>query len=120
LSLTIAHQYISQLEEGIKNAVFGNVGSMAVFRVSSEDATFLESRFKPTFTASDIMKLDNYNAYISILINGQPTKPFNIETIKPTEGNIEIVDKIKQLSYLKYGRSRAEVEEEIMEKYRKG
>lgn len=118
LSLTIAHQYIAQLEEDIKNAVFGNVGSMAVFRVSSEDAGFLENRFKPTFTASDIMKLDNYNAYVSMLINGQPTKPFNIETIKPTEGNIEIVDKIKQLSYLKYGRPRVEIEEEIMRKYK--
>jgi hypothetical protein len=118
LSLNIAHQYIAQLEEGIKNAVFGNVGSMAVFRVSSEDATFLENKFKPTFTASDIMKLDNYNAYLSMLINGQPTKPFNIETIKPTEGNPDIVDKIKQLSYLKYGRPRAEIEEEIMDKYR--
>jgi hypothetical protein len=119
LSLNIAHQYISQLEEGIKNAVFGNVGSMAVFRVSSEDATFLESKFKPTFTASDIMKLDNFNAYLSMLINGQPTKPFNIETIKPVDGNFEVADKIKQLSYLKYGRPRAEIEEEIMDKYRK-
>lgn len=118
LSLNIAHQYISQLEEGIKNAVFGNVGSMAVFRVSAEDATFLESKFKPTFMAQDIMKLDNFNAYLSMLINGQPTKPFNIETIKPTDGNLEIVDKIKQLSYLKFGRPREEVEEEIMEKYR--
>jgi len=119
LSLTIAHQYISQLEEGIKNAVFGNVGSMVTFRVSPEDAQFLESKFKPTFTASDIMKLDNYNAYVSLLINGQPTKPFNMETIKPIDGNVEIVDKIKQLSYLKYGRPRSEVEEEIMEKYKK-
>jgi hypothetical protein len=119
LSLNIAHQYISQLEEGIKNAVFGNVGSMAVFRVSTEDATFLESKFKPTFTAADIMKLDNFNAYVSMLVNGQPTKPFNIETIKPTQGNPEIVAKIKELSYLKYGRPREEVEEEIMAKYRR-
>jgi len=80
----------------------------------------LESKFKPTFTTSDIIKLDNYNAYVSMLINGQPTKPFNMETIKPIEGNIEIVDKIKQLSYLKYGRPREEVEGEIMEKYKKG
>jgi len=118
LSLTIAHQYISQLAENIKNAVFGNVGSMAVFRVSAEDAGVLESKFKPTFTAQDIMKLDNYNAYLSMLVNGQPAKPFNIETIKPIEGSPEVVDKIKQLSYLKYGRPREEVEEEIMAKYR--
>ncbi|MDD3662884.1 MAG: TraM recognition domain-containing protein, partial [Candidatus Pacebacteria bacterium] len=118
LSLTVAHQYISQLDESIRNAVFGNVGSMAVFRVSSEDAQFLENKFKPTFTASDLIKLDNYNAYISMLINGQPTKPFNIETIAPQEGNPEIVSKIKELSYLKYGRPREEVEGEIMAKYK--
>ena len=117
LSLTIAHQYIKQLEENIKNAVFGNVGSMAVFRVSAEDAEFLETKFKPVFTAHDIMKIDNFNAYVSMLINGQPTKPFNMETLPPEKGNLEMVEKIKELSYLKYGRPREEVEEEIMDKY---
>ena len=117
LSLNIAHQYISQLEEGIKNAVFGNVGSMAVFRVSSEDAEFLEKRFQPTFKAQDIMKLDNYNAYISMLVNGQPTKPFNIKTLAPEKGNPDIIDSLKELSYVKYGRDRAEVEAEIMARY---
>lgn len=119
LSLTVAHQYISQLEENIKNAVFGNVGSMTVFRVSAEDAQVLESKYKPTFTASDIMKIDNYNAYVSMLINGQPTKPFSMKTIAPVEGHLEIIEKIKELSYLKYGRDRAEVEGEIMAKYKK-
>jgi hypothetical protein len=118
LSLTVAHQYISQLEDNIKNAVFGNVGSMAVFRVGAEDAQFLESKFKPTFSASDIMKIDNRNAYVSMLVNGQPTKPFNMATFPPPQGNMDITDKIKQLSYLKYGRERSEVEDEIMSKYR--
>ncbi|MFA5791746.1 MAG: TraM recognition domain-containing protein [Candidatus Paceibacterota bacterium] len=117
LSLNIAHQYISQLEENIKNAVFGNVGSMAVFRVGTEDATFLEPKFKPQFTASDITKLDNYNAYMSMLVNGQPTKPFNLHTMAPEKGNPEIVDSLKELSYVKYGRDRAEVETEIMARY---
>lgn len=119
LSLTVAHQYISQLEEKIKNAVFGNVGSMAVFRVSAEDAEFLESKFKPVFTKQDIMKIDNYNAYVSMLIKGQPTKPFNIKTFMPPQGNPAIVESLKELSYLKYGRDRDEVEEEIMNKYRR-
>ncbi|MEK7089186.1 MAG: TraM recognition domain-containing protein, partial [Patescibacteria group bacterium] len=118
LSLNIAHQYITQLEENIKNAVFGNVGSMAVFRVGTEDAIFLEPKFKPTFNAQDITKLDNYNAYISMLVNGQPTKPFNIKTLAPEEGNKEIVDNLKQLSYMKYGRDRKEVEAEIMGRYK--
>ena len=117
LSLNIAHQYINQLEENIKNAVFGNVGSMAVFRVGTEDANFLEPKFKPIFNAQDITKLDNYNAYMSMLINGQPTKPFNIKTLPPEEGNKEIVDNLKQLSYMKYGRDREEVEKEIMARY---
>jgi hypothetical protein len=119
LSLNVAHQFIAQLDDDIKNAVFGNVGSMAVFRVSSDDATYLESRFKPTFTASDIMKIDNYNCYMSMLGNGSPMKPFNVATIPPEDGNEEIVPKIKELSFLKYGRPRDEVEAEIMEKYKK-
>ncbi len=118
LSLNIAHQYITQLEENIKNAVFGNVGSMAVFRVGNEDATFLEPKFKPQFTAHDITKLDNYNAYMSMLVRGQPTKPFNITTLAPERGNPEIVDSLKELSYAKYGRDREEVEGEIMARYK--
>ena len=117
LSLNIAHQYIAQLEENIKNAVFGNVGSMAVFRVGAEDATFLEPKFKPIFSARDITKLDNYNAYVSMLVNGQPTKPFNIKTLPPEKGNPDIVDNLKELSYVKYGRDRGEVEAEIMTRY---
>ncbi|MFH1200914.1 MAG: TraM recognition domain-containing protein [bacterium] len=117
LSLNIAHQYITQLEENIKNAVFGNVGSMAVFRVGTEDATFLEPKFKPQFTAQDITKLDNYNAYMSMLVNGQPTKPFNLHTLAPEKGNPDIVDSLKELSYVKFGRDRAQVEAEIMARY---
>ncbi|MFA5937273.1 MAG: TraM recognition domain-containing protein [Candidatus Paceibacterota bacterium] len=117
LSLNIAHQYITQLDEKIKNAVFGNVGSMAVFRVGTEDATFLEPKFKPQFSAQDITKLDNYNAYMSMLVNGQPTKPFNLITLAPERGNPEIVDSLKELSYVKYGKDRATVEAEIMSRY---
>ncbi len=117
LSLNIAHQYITQLEENIKNAVFGNVGSMAVFRVGTEDATFLEPKFKPIFTAQDITKLDNYNAYMSMLVHGQPTKPFNLHTLAPEKGNPDVVDNLKELSYVKYGRDRGEVEAEIMARY---
>lgn len=117
LSLNVAHQYIAQLQDDIKNAIFGNVGSMAVFRISPEDAQFLEPKFKPTFTAQDITKLDNYNAYMSMLVKGQPTKVFNLATIAPEEGNLDMVNDIKELSYLKYGRDREEVEAEIMGRY---
>jgi len=123
LSLTVAHQYIAQLEEGIKNAVFGNVGSMIVYRVSPEDATVLEPRLKPTFSAGDILKLENFNSYVNMLIKGIPAKPFNmtshfslVERFS-TKNSPEMAEKIKQLSYLKYGRPLEEVEEEIMERF---
>jgi len=119
LSLNIAHQFIKQIDEGIKDAVFGNVGSMAVFRVGTEDAEFLESRFSPVFTKEDIINLDNYNAYMRMLVGGQPVKPFNIQTLPPKKGDKERAEKIKQLSYLKFGRPRAEIEGEIMNRFKK-
>ncbi len=120
LSLTVAHQYVEQLEDNIKNAVFGNVGSMAVHRVSPENAEVFAKQFEPTFTAADIIKLENLNCYIKMLAGGMPVKPFNSHTPFPSRGNTDVVDKIKELSYLKYGRDRAEVEEEIMVRYRAG
>ncbi len=118
LSLTVAHQYIEQLEENIKNAIFGNVGSMAIHRVSPENAAVFEKQLAPTFTPSDIMKLENLNCYIKMLVDGVPAKPFNSKTPFPPEGSPEIAAKLKELSYLKYGRPREEVEAEIMARYR--
>ncbi|OHA79337.1 MAG: hypothetical protein A2747_02760 [Candidatus Yonathbacteria bacterium RIFCSPHIGHO2_01_FULL_44_41] len=120
LGLIAAHQFIAQLSDEIKDAVFGNVGNMAFFRVSPEDAEYLEAKLKPTFTAQDLTRLDNYNAYMSMLVNGQPTKPFNITAMKPEEGDPRMAEKLKQLSYLKYGAPRDEVEAEIMARFRGG
>jgi hypothetical protein len=117
LSLNIAHQFIAQLDDKIKNAVFGNVGSMAVYRVGSEDAEFLEKQFAPTFTAKDIMNIDNHNAYVRLLANGRPAKPFSMEAMPPVKGDMSQVDKLRELSSLMFGRPRAEVEAEIMKKY---
>jgi hypothetical protein len=119
LSLNIAHQFIAQLQESIRDSVFGNVGSMAVFRVGTEDAEFLQKQFDPIFTQSDIIKLENRNAYIKMLINGSPGKPFNMETLPPSPGNRDIIGLVKELSHLKYGRDRAEIEAEILGKYKK-
>ncbi len=119
LGLNVTHQYLAQLEDNIKNAVFGNVGSMASFRISSEDAKFVESRFAPTFTADDLMKIDNYNAYVSMLVHGTPAKAFSMKTLMTPPGTSTVIDKIKELSYLKYGRPREEIEAEIMERYTK-
>ena len=117
LSLNIAHQFIAQLDEKIKDAVFGNVGSMAVFRVGSDDAEYIQKMFDPTFTISDILNIDNKNAYLKMLFSGRPERPFSMEVPAPELGDRSRVDDMKKFSYLKYGRSRAEVEEEIARKY---
>ncbi len=117
LSLNVAHQYIAQLTDEIKNAVFGNVGNMAVFRVGPEDAEFLERKFAPTFTKEDIVKLDNRNAYVSMLVDGQPTKPFNIVTLPLEGGNPAMAEQLKELSYMTYGAPQEEVNAEIFGRY---
>ncbi len=118
LSLNVAHQYVEQLEDNIRDAVFGNVGSMAIHRVSAENAEIFAKQLEPTFTAQDILKIENYNCYLKMLINGTPAKPFNSATpYNPPKGDIERLDAIKELSYLKYGRDREEIEEEIMARF---
>lgn len=119
LSLNIAHQYIAQLDDHIRDSVFGNVGSMAAFRVGTEDAEFLEGQFEPVFGAGDLIRVENRNALVKMLVDGQPTKPFNLSTIAPEEGNKAIVEKLKELSHMKYGRPREEVEKEILKRYNK-
>lgn len=125
LSLTMAHQFLDQLSDSIKSAVFGNVGSKIVFRISESDAKFLEASFAPVFSASDIMKIENLNAYVSLLINGYPQKPFNIaekyfldmDSPFSPRGNKEVIETLRQMSKEKYGRPREEVEEEIKGKF---
>jgi len=117
LSLTIAHQYLAQVDEKIRDAVFGNVGSMTVFRVGQEDGEFFGKLFEPTFKASDFTSIENRNAYVRMLANGVPQKPFNIRTLGLTEGNLAQVDDLRELSYLTYGRDRATVEASIRARY---
>lgn len=117
LSLTIANQYLAQLPEDIKGAVFGNVGSLAVFRVSPEDAKFLETQFAPTFSVTDIIKIENRHAYIKMLSDGSPVRPFDIGTIAPPMGDRTGIEPLKELSYITYGRPADEVNAEIMKKF---
>ncbi|MBT4894863.1 TraM recognition domain-containing protein [bacterium] len=119
LGLSIAHQFIAQLDDKIKNAVFGNVGSVCAFRVGADDAEYLKNQFEPVFTANDLMNIDNRNAYLKMLVDGRPVKPFSIETLPPAQSNKEVAENLKQLSHLTYGRDRNEVEEEIRERYNK-
>lgn len=117
LNMTIAHQFIGQLQEEIQKAVFGNVGSLAVFRVGAEDAEFLEKQYAPVFNKSDMMNVANLNALLKLLINGRTERPFNIELAAFPLGKAEVATALKDLSALKYGRPRAEVEQEINKKY---
>ena len=113
LGLIITHQFIGQLEEGIKNAVFGNVGSMISFRVGSDDGEFLEKQFKPVFGAQDLINLDNFNCYAKILINGKTSQAFSMLTYPQTGGDASIAAQVKEQTRLNYGRPRHEVEDEI-------
>ncbi len=119
LSLNIAHQFIAQLETNIRDAVFGNVGSICSFRIGAEDAEYLEKQFAPVFTAKDIMNIDNRNAILKMLVNGKPAKAFNISTLPPPPGETGMVDSLKHLSYLTYGGDREEIERSILAKYKK-
>lgn len=117
LSLTIAHQFLKQVDEKIRDAVFGNVGSMAVFRVGEEDAEFFGKQFAPTIKPLDFVNIENYNAYLRLLAGGVPQKPFNLASRPPTKGNPDQVDDLRELSYLTYGRDREVVEKAIRERY---
>jgi hypothetical protein len=114
LSLTVAHQFIAQLEDNIRDAVFGNVGSVCAFRVGADDAEFLEKQFAPTFSAADLMQVDNFNAFVRLLVGGRPATPFNIETLPFVGGSMQDVDAMRELSYQKYGRPREEIEKAVV------
>jgi len=117
LNLTIAHQFIGQLEENIKKAVFGNVGSMGAFRVGAEDGEFLAKQFEPVFDAGDLLNIDNYRAYLKLLIEGQSTRPFSIATLPFQKGDISFGKEAALLSLARYGRLRSQVDEEINKKF---
>jgi hypothetical protein len=128
LSLNMTHQYLGQLMDSIKGAVFGNVGTMGIFRINDEDAKFVEPRIAPQFSKDDIIKLDNAQAIMSMLVDGRPAQAFNINTIfdgyapksgpDRTEEDNQKIAAVKQLSYLKYGRDRADIEQEILNKFK--
>ncbi|MBI3631347.1 MAG: type IV secretory system conjugative DNA transfer family protein [Candidatus Staskawiczbacteria bacterium] len=116
LNLIMAHQYIPQLTDQIKNAVFGNVGTIASYRIGAEDAEFLEKQFEPEFSRFDLVNLDNFTLILKMMINNKTSTPFKMEAIKPKKGRPEIVDPIRKISKLKYSKARAIVEKEISER----
>lgn len=120
LNLILAHQFMPQLTEEIKNAVIGNVGSIASFRVGADDAEFMEKQFTPEFSRFDLLNLDNFQLIIKMMIRNAISSPFKVKTIPPEKGSPEVVEPIKKLSKLKYGRPKEIVEKEILERLKFG
>ena len=119
LNLIIAHQYLGQLvkgqDESIKDAVFGNVGTWIAFKIGSEDAEDIQKEFNPVFSQYDLINVENATAYVKLLINNTPSRPFSMHTQWPIYGveRPELAAKIKALSRLKYGQDRSIIEAEI-------
>jgi len=113
LNLIIAHQFIAQLKDEIKEAVFGNVGTMVIFRVGSQDAEFLIKEFEPLLKISDLTQLENFFAYVKLITKGKPSLPFNMKTFPPEKGLVERGKEIKKKSLSLYGKDRQVIEKEI-------
>lgn len=117
LNLIVANQFTTQLSEEIRDAVFGNMGTIVSFRVGQNDVEALSRYFKPIFEPDDILRVPNYNAIVRTLINGVPTQPFSMAAL-PSLGtpNPKLEQALRQLSAAKFGRPRAIVDEEISER----
>jgi len=114
LDLTLAHQYIEQLSEKLKPAVFGNVGTIITFRVGAEDAEFLEKEFMPEFEANDLVNLTKFNVYMKLMIDGVASKPFSAQTLPRITAHKESFrDVIIENSRRKYAIPRVKAEEKI-------
>ncbi|HEY5588462.1 MAG TPA: CxxC-x17-CxxC domain-containing protein, partial [Candidatus Paceibacterota bacterium] len=119
LNLTVAHQYTAQLENKdgskVRDAVFGNVGTMIIFRVGADDADFLEKEFEPEFMAQDLVNLPNYNVYLKLMIDGITSRPFSATTLPPIKIDLSkgVKERIIESSRRLFTRPREEVENEI-------
>jgi len=117
LNLIVANQFIGQLTDEIRDAVFGNVGSLMCFRVGNDDAEYMAKQFAPLFNQQDLINIENYNSVTKILIDSKPTRPFSLQGYNyPPGASKEIGEAIKQLSRLKHGRPRDIVDAEIEER----
>ncbi|MEA1937016.1 MAG: type IV secretion system DNA-binding domain-containing protein [Patescibacteria group bacterium] len=115
LNLTIAHQYINQLEEIVSDAVFGNVGTIVTFRVGASDAEFLEKEFEPVFMMNDLVNLAKYDVYLKLMIDGISGDAFSATSLAPTviPEKKENLEKIIKVSRERYARKREVVEEKV-------
>jgi len=121
LSLNLAHQYINQLvgeknDEKIKNAVFGNVGSMMCYKIGAQDAEYMAREMSPVFTEQDLINIDKFKAVMKLSIDTQPSRPFSVIPLNPyaEKGDPDVAEAFRQLSRLKYGRDAEFVTREII------
>jgi len=116
LNLILAHQYISQTEETVRDAVFGNIGTLISFRVGADDAEFLEKEFSPEFFAQDLVNLPKYHIYLKLMIDGIAGNPFSAVTLPPPEKpKHQFRQEIINFSREKYAVKREFIEEKISE-----
>ncbi len=118
LNLIVGHQYIAQLEQErstkVRDAIFGNVGTIVIFRIGAADAEFLETEFTPVFTPSDLVNLPKYNIILKLMINGVASEPFTAITLSPSPGFLTgNGEKVIKVSRERYSNSAAEVEDKI-------
>jgi type IV secretory pathway TraG/TraD family ATPase VirD4 len=127
LGLVLAHQYLGQLsvekpgsstqDTKVRDAVFGNVGTMIAFRVGVEDAEVIAREMAPVFSEYDVVNVERFNAYVKLMINNTISRPFSMKTLPLTKSNqAGVAQTIKEMSRLKYGRTRNLVETEILER----
>jgi hypothetical protein len=121
LALTIAHQYIEQMEEEVRDAVFGNVGTMITFRVGAFDAEVLEKEFAPVFTAEDLVNLGFIQIYLKLMIDGISSQPFSATTMGPIKKpEISFREDVINSSHAQFARPRKDVEEIIAKFHEEG
>jgi hypothetical protein len=114
LNLVVANQFTTQLTEEIRDAVFGNMGTIIAFRIGQNDVESLAQYFQPLFDGNDLLRVPNHNTIVRTLIGGVPTQPFSMATLPPLGNpNAQLADALKQLSAAKYGRPRGAVDKEI-------
>lgn len=114
LNLILAHQYIEQLDEKIRSAIFGNVGTIISFRVGAEDAKILAREFYPVFGEEDLVSLPNYHIYLKLMVNGVTSRPFSAVTLPSPCKEKSYKKEIIELSRKRYARPRKEAEKEIL------
>jgi hypothetical protein len=123
LNLIVANQFVAQIEEDVKNAVFGNVGTIVAFRIGVPDANFLQHEFSPVFSEGDLTNIEKYNVYIKTIVKNEPVPPFSMSLLKDMDAqkaqmNPRLAEMIRELSRLKYGKPRNVVEEEMNKRAR--